>query len=70
MKKKNDRIVFNDPGKLFYFAINNDKIAFINEINEIIQIMNDILYTYPYSILFGRIKIEKKKLKTTKKIIS
>mgnify|MGYP007106007470 CR=1 FL=1 len=32
-------------------------------ITKIIQIMNDIIYTPPYPILFGRINISKKKPK-------
>ena len=34
------------------------KTIFIEEIRSIIYIMNEILYTPPYSILFGRISIE------------
>lgn len=34
------------------------KTIFINEIRDIIHIMNDILHTEPYQILFGRITIK------------
>ena len=37
------------------------KLIFIDKIEEIINIMKDIIYTPPYSILFGRINIEKPK---------
>lgn len=47
------------------------KNKFINEIREIIQTIQDMIYTPPYSILFGRINIKKsmkkEKNKTTLK---
>lgn len=65
-KIKNTEIIFDDPGKLFDFIIdesnspeNNLKTIFITEIKEILSIMKEILYTPPYSILFGRIIIRK-----------
>ena len=63
-----DIIIFRDPCKLFEFVINNDerKTHFIEEIQDIIKIMNNILYKPPYNILFGRIYIEKYKAKKPK----
>ncbi|KAK8893003.1 hypothetical protein M9Y10_030259 [Tritrichomonas musculus] len=54
-------LVFEDPGDLFDFIIKDTKIKsiFINEVKEIIDTMNTILYTPPYRILFGRINIDK-----------
>lgn len=45
------------------YIIQNDKLKepFIEEIKNIIYLMNSILYTPPYNILFGRINIEKTK---------
>lgn len=59
--KDENKFVFNDPGDLFDFAIENDEIknVFFNELIKTIQIMMDILYTPPYYILFGRINITK-----------
>lgn len=59
-EKSND-IVFDNINDLFDFATQNDEIKqeFINEIDEIMKIMNSILYEPPYRILFGRINIEK-----------
>lgn len=65
--------IFEDPEILFDFIFNESilsddsnsdldlKQCFIKEIKEIIKIMENILYTKPYSILFGRISIEKSK---------
>lgn len=39
---------------------------FLEEIREIIEIMKEILYCPEYSILFGRINIEKPKIKEEK----
>lgn len=52
-------LFFNDPSKFFDNLINNEekRRKFIDDINEIIDIMKSILYTPPYSILFGRIII-------------
>lgn len=62
-----DKYIFNDPGKLFDFVIENKNIksAFINEIRGLIQVMKKILFSPPYLILFGRINIERKKPKTS-----
>lgn len=51
----------DDFGKLFDFILSNEefKIIFVKEIKSIIQLMSDIIYTPPYSILFGRIDIDK-----------
>lgn len=59
---QNKEIEFESPEELFDFVIDNNKlkITIIDEIKEIIEIMKDILYTQPYSILFGRITIGKK----------
>ncbi|KAK8836978.1 Interleukin-1 receptor-associated kinase 4 [Tritrichomonas musculus] len=56
-------IVFESASDLFDYIIqNNDlKKVFINEIIDIINAMNLILYTKPFSILFGRIDIMKNK---------
>lgn len=62
---KDDEIIFDDAGSLFDFIVlNNDiKNIFVSGIKNIIQIMNRIIYTLPYNILFGRISIEKPKEK-------
>ena len=56
-----DEIVFESPDKLFDFANQNEnlKTDFITEINDIIHTVEAILYTPPYSILFGRINWKK-----------
>lgn len=58
---KNKR-VFDE---LFESILSNKKYKdiFVNEIQKIQQIMNEIIYTHPYHILFGRINIEKPKQK-------
>ncbi|KAK8881379.1 hypothetical protein M9Y10_004115 [Tritrichomonas musculus] len=60
-----NEIVFHKPGKLFDFVNENDELrnVLINEIKDILVIMNSILYTKPYIILFGRINIENSKRK-------
>ena len=60
-KNQNNEIVFNDPGELFDFVIEKKdlKCMFINEIKDLIDVMEKILYTPPYQILFGRINIQK-----------
>lgn len=57
--------IFNNPDELFEFVIKNDdlKNALINSIREIIDIMNAVLYTPPYPILFGKINISKQQHK-------
>ena len=71
-------IIFNNPDDLFDFIMKysnpviNLKQIFIKEIREIINIMKIIMYKPPYSILFGRIFIEKQNKSTkrpSKKII-
>ena len=56
-----NELIFEDAGEFFDFVVQDyeNKVIFINEIKSIIQIMETILYTHPYSILFGRINIEK-----------
>ena len=51
-----ERKVFTDPKDLFAFAVRNNqcKDAFLNEIDQIVDEMNKILYKPPYRILFGR----------------
>ena len=67
-------IIFNNPDELFDFVMKysnpviNLKQIFIKEIREIINIMKIILYKPPYSILFGRIFIEKQNKSTEKNI--
>ncbi|KAK8854359.1 hypothetical protein M9Y10_016919 [Tritrichomonas musculus] len=53
-------MIFEDPGELFdyFIQIEDLKIAFNDEIKEIIEIFNQILYQPPYHILFGQINIE------------
>lgn len=59
--EKSRIIIFNEPSKLFDFAIQNNKLKsyLIDEIKNIIHAMTEILYKPPYRILFGRIKIVK-----------
>ncbi|KAK8838036.1 Interleukin-1 receptor-associated kinase 4 [Tritrichomonas musculus] len=55
---------FEDPISLFHYTINANaeiKSYFINEIRDIIDTLNEILYNPPYLILFGRINIVKRK---------
>ncbi|KAK8842216.1 hypothetical protein M9Y10_026447 [Tritrichomonas musculus] len=58
-----EEIVIEDLGYLFDFIIKNEnmKKIFRTKINEIIQIIESIIYTPPYNILFGRIRINKSK---------
>ena len=67
----NDSITFNDPEELFDFVCQNSnfKIFFIDAIKNIILTFNEILYVRPYSILFGRIHIEKNETKNNTKIV-
>lgn len=60
-----DEIIYNDLGGLFDYVISNIllKNAFVEEIQEIISLIEKILYTPPYSFLFGRIDIRKPKPK-------
>ncbi|KAK8900151.1 hypothetical protein M9Y10_002474 [Tritrichomonas musculus] len=61
----NDEMIFKDGNEIFEFIISNEKYRdiFSREIHKIIQIMNEIIYTPPYPILFGRISISKFKQK-------
>ena len=58
-----EEIVIEDLGYLFDIIIKNEnmKKIFRTKINEIIQIIESIIYTPPYNILFGRIRINKQK---------
>ncbi|KAK8865333.1 hypothetical protein M9Y10_010874 [Tritrichomonas musculus] len=69
---KREEKEFENPGKLFDFAISNKKIKdiFITEIKEIIQSMKTMLYTPPYNILFGRMSLKRQLPKKKKKIYS
>ena len=64
---------FKDPSKLFDFVFTSEKsnselkTILINEIKSIIDIMQRILYTPPYPILFGRISIARPKEKVESK---
>ena len=60
-----NEFVFDNPELLYNFINENKELhyLFIDEISDIITKMNRILYTQPYSILFGRIMIQKPKLK-------
>lgn len=62
------KISFENPDELFDFVIKDDELTkeLFEEIREIMHIMKDILYTPPYSILFGRINIEKPKVEEVK----
>ena len=57
--------IFDDIESLFDYVIKNKKLRndFINVIKNIIKIMKTILFTPPYSILFGRISLIKTKQK-------
>lgn len=57
--KGND--MFDNPSDLFDFVFQKDEYwaSFIQQIREIIEEMYRVLYTPPYFILFGRIKIPK-----------
>lgn len=54
-------IVFENPSDLFDFSTKNRQIKYIfmMEIKNIIKVVENIIYTPPYDILFGRINIEK-----------
>ena len=57
--------VFKDGNEIFEFIVSSEKYKniFEEEINKIIQVMYDIIYTPPYPILFGRISISKRNQK-------
>ncbi|KAK8845103.1 hypothetical protein M9Y10_021283 [Tritrichomonas musculus] len=58
--------LFDNPENLFDYIIdNNERImnTFIDELDDIMDTFENILYTYPYSILFGRISNFKPKPK-------
>lgn len=69
IKMNEEEKTFKSGKEIFEFIILNDeyKKVFDVEINKIIQIMNDIIYTPPYPILFGRINISKYKPKKVQK---
>ena len=58
------KIVFHNSDELFDYIISNSEYnnIFIKEIQSIIEIMMEIIYTPPYSILFGRMSFKKPKL--------
>ena len=60
-----ENIIFTDPGELFDFVIENEKLLekFINEIRNTISSMETILFMKPYPILFGRINMNNPKFK-------
>ena len=59
-----NEIIFDDPSQLLDFVLQDGSLVkeLIKEIRQIIETMNEILYTPPLSILFGRINIEKLKI--------
>ncbi|KAK8895337.1 hypothetical protein M9Y10_023797 [Tritrichomonas musculus] len=66
---KNEELrTFKDGNEIFEFIVSSEKYknVFKEEIHKIIQFMNDIIYTPPYPILFGRINISKLKPKEIK----
>ncbi|KAK8840589.1 hypothetical protein M9Y10_030800 [Tritrichomonas musculus] len=64
-KSSEEEKKFKDGNEIFEFIVSNEKYGniFKEEINKIIQVMNDIIYTPPYPILFGRISISKRNQK-------
>ena len=64
-KQSKNIFVFEDELKLFDFVIENVKLkeSFMKEIKCIIKVIESILYTHPYSILFGRLSLEYPKIK-------
>ena len=63
-------MIFDDPSKLFDFIIQEEIFIsfFIEEIKNIIQTMQEILYKPPYRILFGRITIKRREENEVKTI--
>lgn len=62
-KKFNEELLtFEDPKELIDYIITYDELknVFMDEIHETITLMKEMLYTSPYSILFGRISLENK----------
>lgn len=55
------KLVFFDQSELFDIVVKDKKLKeiFIDQIKEIINLMEKILFTPPYNILFGRINIAK-----------
>ncbi|KAK8841907.1 hypothetical protein M9Y10_026859 [Tritrichomonas musculus] len=55
--------IFNDVGVLFDFIVSKEDMRnnFVIEIQLVIQVLIDVLFTPPYPILFGRLSIMKKK---------
>lgn len=68
--KSDNEETFDNPESLFDFVFQNeDEInIFMNTIEQIIDIMMSILYTSPYSILFGRININTLSINTRNNI--
>lgn len=56
-----EKNIFDDEGELFDYVISDFvlKTIFIEAIEDIVAVMENVLYTPPYCILFGRINIEK-----------
>ena len=67
---KHNEILFNEPEMIFDYIISNDEMkkVFQNELHSVIILTEQILYTPPYNILFGRINIEHKKSKKKEQI--
>lgn len=65
-----DNFIIKNANDLFDFIVSNQQyiVIFSNEIKQIIEIMKEIIYTPPYSILFGRINIANLKKKQGKSI--
>lgn len=59
--------IVEDCGELFDFLTENYSNIFHEEVKKIIQILEEIIYSPPYSILFGRININKPKSNDNKK---
>lgn len=59
-------IIFTNASDLIQFVICNTEYheIFKKELEKIIGIMKEILYTSPYNILFGRISIAKHEFKS------
>lgn len=64
--ENDDRTICNDSNSVFDLIFQKEElvISFIKSIEEIVEIIDNILYTPPYPILFGRKSINKKKLET------
>lgn len=58
--EEDENVIILDPDGFFGYAIKDSKL-FIKTVYEIIIKMSKVLFTPPYQILFGRIKITEKK---------